>query len=92
MMGFARGFSAAKYGWDGAALHDPNVIAYLLDPSIYDGRIVNVAVETAGPLTRGMTVADYWGVTDRPRNARWIRSVRADAFYDLLATRLALLP
>ena len=92
MMGFARGFSAAKYGWDGAALHDPNVSAYLLDPSIYDGRIVNVAVETAGPLTRGMTVADYWGITDRPRNARWIRSVRADAFYDLLATRLAVLP
>lgn len=92
MMGFARGFSAKKYGWDGAALHDPNVIAYLLDPSIYAGRTINVAVETGSPLTRGMTVADYWGVTDRPPNAHWIHSVRADAFYDLLAERLAVLP
>jgi purine nucleosidase len=35
-----------------------------------------------------MTVVDWWGVTDRPRNATWIRDVDADGFYALLAERL----
>ena len=29
--------------------------------------MVNVAVETESPLTMGMTVGDWWGVTGRSR-------------------------
>ena len=38
------------------------------------------------------TVADWWQITDRPRNALWLRSGDADRFYDLLADRIARLP
>ena len=44
-----------RFGERSRALHDPSVIAYLLRPSLYDGREVNVAIETQSPLTMGMT-------------------------------------
>jgi purine nucleosidase len=81
-----------KFGLRARALHDPAVIAYLLRPALYDGRHVNVAIETESPLTVGMTVVDWWGVTDRKLNLRFMNSVDADGFYDLMAEKLARLP
>jgi purine nucleosidase len=81
-----------KFGLRARALHDPAVIAYLLRPALYDGRHVNVAIETESPLTVGMTVVDWWGVTGRKPNVRFKSSVDADGFYDLLAEKLARLP
>ena len=92
MLGFSERFDLKKYGWEGAPLHDPCVTAYLLKPEIFEGRLCNVEIETASPLTRGMTVADYWHVTDRKRNATFIRSGDSDAFYGLLTERVARLP
>ena len=92
LLTFSERFDLEKYGWNGAPLHDPNVIAYLIDPSLYEGRHINVSIETASALTLGMTVADYWGVTDRPRNCQYLRRVDAARFYDLLTERLARLP
>jgi purine nucleosidase len=82
----------AKFGSRGIALHDPSVIAYLLRPNLYDGREVNVAIETQSPLTMGMTVVDWWGVTGRKANVRFMNSVDANGFYDLLTEKLACLP
>jgi purine nucleosidase len=92
MLGFSERFDLKKYGWDGAPLHDPCVTAYLLAPEIFEGRMCNVEIETSSELTRGMTVADYWHVTDRPRNAMFVRSGDSDAFYALLTERIARLP
>lgn len=88
-LGFYERFDMAKYGWEGGPLHDPCVIAYLLKPDIFSGRFINVEVETQSELTRGMTVADWWNVTDRPANATFIGDVDADGFYALLTDRLA---
>jgi purine nucleosidase len=92
LLGFSEGFDLKKYGWNGAPLHDPNVIAYLIDPTLYEGRHINVSVETASPLTLGMTVADYWRVTDRPANCTYMRNADAERIYALLTERLARLP
>lgn len=86
---FFERFDMAKYGAEGAPLHDPCVIAYLLVPDLFTGRHVNVEIETASPLTRGMTVADWWGVTDRAKNAVFMGDVDAAGFYALLTQRLA---
>ena len=82
-------FDEEKYGTDGGPLHDPNVIAYLLKPELYSGRHINVAIETESELTVGMTVADYWRVTDKPRNAVWMTEVDADDFFKLILERIA---
>ena len=92
MLGFSERFDLEKYGSKGAPLHDPCVIAYLLKPDLFQGRTINVAVETASPLTLGMTVADWWRVTKRPANVHFVRRADADAVYELLIERLARLP
>ena len=92
MLEFFERHDVEKYGADGGPLHDPGVIAYLLRPDLYSGRKVNVAIETASPLTLGMTVADWWRVTDRPPNVQFMNDVDADGFYDLLTERIATLP
>ena len=92
MLSFSERFDLEKYGADGAPLHDPCVIAYLLRPELFAGRHINVEIETCSELTLGATVADWWRVTDRRANATFIRSVDADGFYALLRERLATLP
>jgi purine nucleosidase len=90
--GFFERFDKEKYGGQGAPLHDPCVIARLLRPNLFAGREVNVEIETVSELTRGMTVADWWRVTDRPPNATFIGDADAEGFWDLLLERLARLP
>ncbi|APX25060.1 MAG: nucleoside hydrolase [Rhodobacteraceae bacterium] len=89
MTDFFERFDREKYGSEGAPLHDPCVTAFLLDPDLFTGRHINVEIETVSELTRGMTVADWWGVTDRPRNATFIGDLDSDGFFALLTERLA---
>nr|WP_306268184.1 nucleoside hydrolase [Pararhizobium sp. IMCC3301] len=88
-MEFFERFDEDKYGTDGGPLHDPNVIAYLLEPEIYASRFINVTVETGSELTLGMTVADWWQVSARPPNVTYVRNLDDDAFYRLLLQRIA---
>ena len=87
--GFFERFDKEKYGSEGAPLHDPLTIAWLLRPELFTGREINVEIEVESPLTRGMTVADWWGVTDRPKTALFLGDVDAQGFFDLLTERLA---
>ncbi|UWR05902.1 nucleoside hydrolase [Ruegeria sp. B32] len=89
MTDFFERFDKEKYGSEGAPLHDPCVTAYLIRPELFSGRHVNVEIETQSDLTLGMTVADWWGVTDRKPNALFIGDVDADGFFALLTERLA---
>jgi purine nucleosidase len=79
-------------GTEGGPLHDPTVIAYLLQPSLFSGRTVNVTVETRGEFTVGETVVDWRGVTQRPANALWLNQVDSDGFYQLLTETVKRLP
>ena len=92
MLDFFERFDIAKYGSQGGPLHDPTTIAWLLKPVLFSGRFVNVEIETGSDLTRGMTVADWWGVTDRRPNVTFIGDIDADGFFALLTERLARLP
>lgn len=85
---FFERFDKEKYGSAGAPLHDPCVIAYLIAPDLFKGRFVNVEIETQSELTRGMTVADWWGVTGREKNAMFMGDLDAAGFFDLLVERI----
>ena len=91
MTDFFERFDKDKYGSTGAPLHDPCVTAYLIKPELFSGRHINVMIETTSELTLGMTVADWWGVTDRPANATFMNDVDAQGFFDLLTERLSIL-
>jgi purine nucleosidase len=88
MLEFFERFDIEKYGSDGGPLHDPTVIAYLLRPDLFKGRDCNVEIETKSELTAGMTVVDWWQVTGRKRNAKVMREVDDQGFFDLLTERL----
>ena len=89
MLNFFNRHDSAKYGFDGAPLHDPCTVAWLLQPGLFEGKECNIEVETESPLTMGHTAIDFWGISGREVNATWIHAVDADGFYDLLTDRLA---
>lgn len=51
------------------ALHDPLVIARLIDPHLVRLELCNVEVETQGQYTMGKTVVDLHHISGRPANA-----------------------
>lgn len=81
-----------RYGMAGGPLHDPNVIAYLLQPNLYKGKQCCVSIETSSPLTLGQTVVDLWGTSSQPNGktngVNVIEEVDAKRFYTLLIERL----
>lgn len=88
---FFERYDREKYGSDGAPLHDPCTIAWLLEPQLFAGRYINVEIETRGEYTLGMTVADWWRVSGRPPNATFIRDVDARGLFALLSRGIAAL-
>ena len=88
MLEFFERYDEHKYGTDGGPLHDPTVIAWLLDPGMFSGRKCNVEIETGSELTLGATVVDWWKVTGRPENALVVRDVDSDRFFDLFIERV----
>ena len=89
MLSFFHRYDTKKYGSEGAPLHDPCTVAWLLQPSLFATRRCNLSVEKESELTLGHTAVDFWHVTDRPHNVDWVYEVDADGFYDLLIERLA---
>jgi purine nucleosidase len=89
MLSFFNRHDSAKYGVDGAPLHDPCTVAYLLAPSLFTAKPCRVEVETSSPLTLGHTAVDFWGVTGEQPNALWVHGVDADGFFTLLTDRLS---
>ncbi len=89
MLRFYDRHDIARYGAPGAPLHDPCVIAWLLQPDLFRGKHIHLAVETGSALTLGRTVADWWSVTGQTPNATIMDSVDSDAFYALLIDRLS---
>ena len=92
MTDFFERFDKEKYGSSGAPLHDPCVTAYLINPKIFSGKKINVEIETESELTLGMTVADWWGVTDRKANTFFVSDLDSEKFFNLLTERLGRLP
>ena len=78
-----------NFGAAGGALHDPCPVAWLLQPDLFRGVLVNVDVEDQSDLTMGMTVVDFDGISDRLANTLWMREADPDGFFDLLIERLA---
>ena len=74
----------------GAPVHDPCAVLALTHPDLFEREGRHVAVETAGRLTRGMTVIDRRTITDRPpANCDVVTRVDADAAWDVIIAAVA---
>jgi purine nucleosidase len=77
---------------EGAPLHDPCVIAYILQPELFSGQDIRVDIEMDSPLTVGSTVCDLHDRSGRPANAHVVEKIDSVRFFDLVQERLACLP
>lgn len=78
----------ARLGTPGAPLHDPCVIAYLLNPDLFTQTSGTVQVELTSPLTLGQTVVH----TPSPPSAApitLVTGVEATGIYELLMARIS---
>ena len=73
---------------DESPLHDPCVIAYLIDETLFEGKFVNVQVEEDSILTRGKTVTDWVNVTDRKPNCHVMIEANSEKFFSMLKKEL----
>jgi purine nucleosidase len=84
--------ASRRMGFGGFPLHDPCAVAWAVAPRLFGPRPAAVEVDcTAGP-SRGRTVIDRWERLGRPPNLTLLETLDADAFFELLAERIAALP
>lgn len=76
------------YGAEGAALHDPCTIGYLLAPELFETKPCHVEVVTEDPVAAGHTAVDRFCRGDRVANVDWVEKLEAAALFDLIAGRL----
>lgn len=81
-------FHAANDGFYGAFVHDPFVLAAMLDPGLVVTKPTFVDVETGAGLAHGMTIADWRGISGKPPNVAVATAGDPDAFLDRLIDRI----
>lgn len=79
---FGRGFEMV--GWCGVPIHDACTIAYLIDPSLFTMKEMNVRIDLNGEFTMGSTVGDYYGVEEKEANALVGLTSDRERFVELL--------
>ncbi len=75
---------------DGEAVryNDVPAVAAAIDPTLMNTRRLPVAIDTGSDLTRGQTVADWYGLTGRAANADVCLDVDPNRLTELLVQRL----
>lgn len=84
--------AVARVGSEGAPLHDPCVIAYLLRPQLFTIGNSAVAVDTTDAITAGRTEVEPEGATEHAGNVQYVTDIDVDGYFDLVTDRLARLP
>ena len=79
------------FGFSAPPVHDPVAVARVIDPALVTTVKTNVAIELAGPHTRGATVVDLHQVTERQPNAQVAVGLDTTRFWDLVITAVATL-
>ncbi|MCD6253284.1 MAG: nucleoside hydrolase [Thermotogae bacterium] len=84
LLDFFRSTYLDLFDIDGAVLHDPCAVMYLIDPTIFECEDLYVEVELDGNLTYGQTVADIWKTMKMKPNVRLLKRIDRKAFFDRL--------
>ncbi len=56
------------FGLNGAPIHDALAVAAVIDPTVVGTKFLNVVVDTSSELSRGATLVDIYGATERKPN------------------------
>jgi inosine-uridine nucleoside N-ribohydrolase len=78
----------ARYGWDGAPIHDAVAMAHVIDPTLLTTKHRGVVIDTGPELSRGRTYVDLWRKAEWEPNCEVAVDVDADRFLALLMDRI----
>jgi purine nucleosidase/pyrimidine-specific ribonucleoside hydrolase len=92
LVDFFAQFHKKTYGFDGAPIHDAVAVAQVVDPALVETVERNVEIEMVSDLCRGRTVVALWRRTGNEPNANVGIGIHAEAFLELLVTRLSSFP
>lgn len=65
-------------------LHDPCAVAFVIDPEMFEYRLMRVDVETASTLSYGQTVCDVFGMSKKKANVHVCFKMNVDKFWSLM--------
>lgn len=82
-------YDSTHFDTTGAAIHDPCVIGYLLNPSLFKGKDVHVEIDTSFGMGRGRSIIDWWHKRGIPAEAHVFSEINSQGFYDLLTELLS---
>lgn len=82
-------YDIKHFGLTGGALHDPAVIGYLLDPSLFKGKDAHVEIDTSFGIGRGRSIVDWWHKRGLTANAHVFNEINVQGFFDLLTDLLS---
>lgn len=86
---YAQTPEALERKFAGPPLHDPCVIAYLLQPQLFQTRSAQITIETQSPLTLGRSIIEW---TIGPSPLQVATEIKVEGFFDLLITALQTCP
>ena len=72
------------FSLNGAPIHDALAVAAVIDPTVIQTKFLNVAVDTTSDLSRGATLVDIYGATDRKPNVDVALGVDTPTFVEFM--------
>lgn len=72
------------FGWEGGPLHDPTCIAYLIDKTCIETKLMYSEVEIRSEKCYGRTLCDYFGVLKKKPNSEVSIKLDVDKFWNIV--------
>lgn len=69
---------------DDPPLHDPCAIAFAIDQSMFQFKLLRVDIETHSQLSYGQTVCDFYDLSKKKKNVHVCLKIDSDKFWTLL--------
>ncbi len=77
------------YGWEGAPLHDPVTICYLIDPSVVRLKHMNVTIDVSGGPSYGRTNCDQFDYLHQEKNAYVAIDIDTSKYWEIIKEGLS---
>ena len=65
-------------------LHDPCAVAFVIDPSIFEYRLMRVDIELASQHSYGQTICDMYDMSKKRKNVHVCLRMNVDRFWQIM--------
>jgi inosine-uridine nucleoside N-ribohydrolase len=69
---------------DDPPLHDPCAVAFCIDETLFETRLMRVDIEMSSQLSYGQTVCDIYGMSKKNKNVEVCFKMNVEKFWSLI--------